>query len=217
MEKLSRESRAGQCAHQESESANGRRSPRLRRREDEELRSRGGRRCEDARPAHDDGCALARDARVPSRGGTFQAESRLRDSVDARHREQRQGSALNEMEPPIVALRGVTKRFPNGTQALAPIDLDVRDGEFVTLLGPSGCGKTTLLNLIAGLTTPSSGTIGWWGGSLAAAGVAGRKFGFVFQAPTLMPWARVDANVRLPLDLAHVDRTRAEQAVAHAL
>jgi NitT/TauT family transport system ATP-binding protein len=121
------------------------------------------------------------------------------------------------MEPPTVALRGVTKRFPNGTQALAPIDLDVRDGEFVTLLGPSGCGKTTLLNLIAGLTTPSSGNIEWWGGSLAADGAADRKLGFVFQAPTLMPWARVDANVRLPLDLAHVDRTSAEHAVAHAL
>jgi len=111
----------------------------------------------------------------------------------------------------------VTKRFPNGTQALAPIDLDVRDGEFVTLLGPSGCGKTTLLNLIAGLTTSSSGTIEWWGGSFAAAGVAERRLGFVFQAPTLMPWARVDANVRLPLDLAHVDRTSAERGVAHAL
>jgi len=111
----------------------------------------------------------------------------------------------------------VTKRFPNSTQALAPVDLDVRDGEFVTLLGPSGCGKTTLLNLIAGLTTPSSGTIEWWGGSFADADVAERKLGFVFQAPTLMPWARVDANVRLPLDLAHVDRTSAEQGVAHAL
>ena len=111
----------------------------------------------------------------------------------------------------------MTKRFPNSTQALAPVDLDVRDGEFVTLLGPSGCGKTTLLNLIAGLTTPSSGTIEWWGGSFAAAGVAERRLGFVFQAPTLMPWARVDANVRLPLDLAYVDRTSAEQGVAHAL
>jgi len=121
------------------------------------------------------------------------------------------------MEPPTVALRGVTKRFPNGTQALAPVDIEVRDGEFVTLLGPSGCGKTTLLNLIAGLTAPSSGAIEWWGGSFAGTGVAGHKLGFVFQAPTLMPWARVDANVRLPLDLAQVDRTSSEHAVAHAL
>jgi NitT/TauT family transport system ATP-binding protein len=93
----------------------------------------------------------------------------------------------------------------------------VRHGEFVTLLGPSGCGKTTLLNLIAGLIAPSHGAIEWWGGPFGATGSSGRKLGFVFQAPTLMPWARVDANVRLPLDLAHVDRTRAERAVARAL
>jgi NitT/TauT family transport system ATP-binding protein len=87
----------------------------------------------------------------------------------------------------------------------------------VTLLGPSGCGKTTLLNLIAGLTDPTSGAIDWWGGPFAATGGAGRKIGFVFQTPTLMPWARVAANVRLPLDLAHADRAAAERAVTHAL
>ena len=118
---------------------------------------------------------------------------------------------------PIVAIRGVTKRFPNGTQALAPVDLDVNEREFVTLLGPSGCGKTTLLNLIAGLAAPSSGSIEWWGGPFGATGVAGRKLAFVFQSPTLMPWARVDANVRLPLDLARVDQASADRAVAHAL
>jgi NitT/TauT family transport system ATP-binding protein len=137
--------------------------------------------------------------------------------VDARHRGQREGLALNEIAPTVVAIRGVDKRFRNGTQALAPVDLDVRHGEFVTLLGPSGCGKTTLLNLIAGLIAPSHGVIEWWGGPFSATGSSGRKLGFVFQAPTLMPWARVDANVRLPLDLAHVDRTRAERAVARAL
>jgi len=93
----------------------------------------------------------------------------------------------------------------------------VRHDEFVTLLGPSGCGKTTLLNLIAGLTVPSRGTIAWWGGPFGATGSSGRKLGFVFQAPTLMPWARVDANVRLPLDLACADRAGADRAVARAL
>ena len=111
----------------------------------------------------------------------------------------------------------MTKRFPNGTQALLPIDLDVRDGEFVTLLGPSGCGKTTVLNLIAGLIAPSSGRIAWWDGAFATTGVPGRKLGFVFQSPTLMPWGRVDTNVRLPLDLARTDRSEAEHSVAHAL
>jgi NitT/TauT family transport system ATP-binding protein len=93
----------------------------------------------------------------------------------------------------------------------------VRRGEFLTLLGPSGCGKTTLLNLIAGLVAPSAGTLRWWGGDLTATGGPGRRLAFVFQAPTLMPWARVDANVRLPLDLAAVRRDVAKREAAAAL
>jgi NitT/TauT family transport system ATP-binding protein len=93
----------------------------------------------------------------------------------------------------------------------------VHHGEFLTLLGPSGCGKTTLLNLIAGLTTPSRGAIEWWGGPFGGTGSPGRKLAFVFQSPTLMPWARVDTNVRLPLDLGRVDRSSAERAIARAL
>jgi NitT/TauT family transport system ATP-binding protein len=64
----------------------------------------------------------------------------------------------------------------------------------VSLLGPSGCGKSTALRIIAGLSTPSVGTVEWPGGE--------SKSGFVFQEPTLMPWATVAANVTLPLRLA---------------
>jgi len=117
----------------------------------------------------------------------------------------------------VVEVRGVAKTYPNGTHALAPVDFDVRRGEFVTLLGPSGCGKTTLLNLIAGLISPSVGTLRWWNGDFAATGVPGKRFAFVFQSPTLMPWARVRGNVRLPLDLAHTDRSDAERAVDDVL
>ncbi len=87
----------------------------------------------------------------------------------------------------------------------------------MTLLGPSGCGKTTLLNLIAGLISPTRGTLRWWGGDIAGTGGPGRRLAFVFQAPTLMPWARVAANVRLPLDLAGVERTAAARGAAAAL
>ena len=87
----------------------------------------------------------------------------------------------------------------------------------MTLLGTSGCGKTTLLNLIAGLIAPTSGMLRWWGGDFAATGVPGRRLGFVFQAPTLMPWARVEANVRLPLDLAGVERAAATRGAIAAL
>jgi NitT/TauT family transport system ATP-binding protein len=119
--------------------------------------------------------------------------------------------------PPVVALAGVAKTYATGTRAVAGVDLAVRRGEFVTLLGPSGCGKSTLLNLIAGLSAPDTGTIAWWGGDFAATGGPGRRMAFVFQAPTLMPWARVDANVRLPLDLAHAPRATADRDVAAAL
>jgi NitT/TauT family transport system ATP-binding protein len=104
---------------------------------------------------------------------------------------------------PIVALRGVGKTFANGVAALDRLDLDVRPGEFLTLLGPSGCGKSTALRIIAGLSEPSSGEVEWASGAAAAADR--HDIGFVFQEPTLMPWATVAGNVRLPLDLRHSD------------
>jgi NitT/TauT family transport system ATP-binding protein len=99
---------------------------------------------------------------------------------------------------PVVALRRVGKIFGNGVVALDGLDLAVRPGEFLTLLGPSGCGKSTALRIIAGLSEPTRGEVEW---SEAAEGAA-RQIGFVFQEPTLMPWATVAANVRLPLRLA---------------
>jgi len=119
--------------------------------------------------------------------------------------------------PPVVAIAGASKTWRGGTRALEPVDLVVRAGEFMTLLGPSGCGKSTLLNLVAGLAPPTTGSLSWWGGGFDATGGAGRRLAFVFQAPTLMPWARVDANVRLPLDLAGVPRARAAAEVDAAL
>ena len=112
--------------------------------------------------------------------------------------------------------RRVAKRFGGGTEALAPVDLTVRSGEFVALVGPSGCGKTTLLNLLAGLIPPSSGALHWWGAPRPDADPS-RRFAYVFQSPTLMPWADIAANVRLPLDLAGTPRAAADAAVADAL
>jgi NitT/TauT family transport system ATP-binding protein len=112
---------------------------------------------------------------------------------------------------PMVALRGVGKTFPNGVVALDGFDLDVRPGEFLALLGPSGCGKSTALRLIAGLTAPTSGRIDWAGGDTQ------RDIGFVFQEPTLMPWATVFDNVFLPLRLAGTPRSDAKDRVMEAL
>jgi NitT/TauT family transport system ATP-binding protein len=115
---------------------------------------------------------------------------------------------------PIVALTGVAKRFASGTLALDKFDLAVRGGEFLTLLGPSGCGKSTVLRLIAGLAEPSAGSIVWSGEKPRR---TGRDVGFVFQEPTLMPWATVLRNVMLPLELHGVVREIAAKRALAAL
>ena len=114
-----------------------------------------------------------------------------------------------------VRLRAVTKVYDSGVAALGPLDLDVAKGEFVSLLGPSGCGKSTALRLIAGLAAPSAGTVEV---SHRATKADGRHpIGFVFQEPTLMPWASVRDNVRLPLKLAHVTAEDADRRIGEAL
>lgn len=118
------------------------------------------------------------------------------------------------MTLPLVALRGVGKRFANGTQALAGLDLAISQREFLSLLGPSGCGKSTALRLLAGLTAPSAGSIDWSeGGPLRKPG----EIGFVFQEPTLMPWASALGNVMLPLRLAGVAKAEAAERAAAQL
>ena len=120
-------------------------------------------------------------------------------------------------QPPAVEILSAEKVFSNGTRGLAPIDLAIADGEFLTLIGPSGCGKSTLLKLIANLIEPSDGRLLWWRGNFGQVGQDSRRFAFVFQEPTLMPWARVDANVRLPLELADVAKAKAAPIVAEAI
>src|ERR1700685_2361197 len=105
---------------------------------------------------------------------------------------------------PLVTLAGVAKQFATGTLALDGIDLAIGAGEFVSLLGPSGCGKSTALRLIAGLGEPTRGSITWSGkssGNRRGRRRGGLGVGFVFQEPTLMPWATVLRNVVLPLEL----------------
>src|SRR6202166_1079426 len=114
-----------------------------------------------------------------------------------------------------VSLRGVTKVYDSGVAALGPLDLDVRKGEFVSLLGPSGCGKSTALRLIAGLSAPTSGTV--LVSQRSGQARVRHSIGFVFQEPTLMPWTSVRENVRLPLKLAHASKAEANARVEAAL
>jgi NitT/TauT family transport system ATP-binding protein len=110
-------------------------------------------------------------------------------------------------------LRGIGKTFAGGVAALGGLDLDVREGEFVSLLGPSGCGKSTALRIIAGLSEPTQGTVAWAG----AADEQAKDIGFVFQEPTLMPWATVFGNVFLPLKLAGANRAETAPRVLDML
>jgi NitT/TauT family transport system ATP-binding protein len=115
----------------------------------------------------------------------------------------------------IISLRGVCKQFSNGTLAVRDVDLDLVDGEFMSLLGPSGCGKSTLLRMIAGLGDVSAGTIDWPGSQAGSS--HGSELGFVFQEPTLMPWATALANVMIPLKIKGVARSEGEQRAAAML
>ncbi|MGZ8363181.1 MAG: ABC transporter ATP-binding protein [Caulobacteraceae bacterium] len=99
------------------------------------------------------------------------------------------------MAAPLAQLREAGVAY-GGAPALGPLSLSIAAGEIVALTGPSGCGKSTALRLLAGLEAPSSGAV--------TRQLARGETGFVFQAPTLLPWASVLDNVALPLRLAGV-------------
>ena len=120
------------------------------------------------------------------------------------------------MRRPLLTLTNVDKVYSTGVVALQGVTLTIGQGEFVSLLGPSGCGKSTALRIIAGLGERT-------GGSLTCEGDAGgsgggrRDIGFVFQEPTLMPWANVFNNIYLPLKLRGMSRSEAEPRIADAI
>jgi NitT/TauT family transport system ATP-binding protein len=114
---------------------------------------------------------------------------------------------------PLIRLDRVRKQFGTGTLAVSDMSVTIDEGDFISFLGPSGCGKSTALRMIAGLLPVTAGTITIAPGT----GAAEHDLGFVFQEPTLMPWASVFDNVFLPLRLAGVARTDAEPRIREAL
>ena len=113
--------------------------------------------------------------------------------------------AASAVERPYVNLVGVTKTYRRGhgaaaraTHALDPIDLAIRDGEFVAIVGPSGCGKSTLLRIIAGLHLPTAGEVRV-GGRLVDRPQT--EVGIVFQSPVLLDWRNVLDNVLVQIEL----------------
>lgn len=117
---------------------------------------------------------------------------------------------------PAIEVLSAEKIYPNGTRALLPVDLTIRQGEFISLLGPSGCGKSTLLKMIAGLIDPSDGKLMLFRRDRREK-QHDLPLSFVFQEATLMPWSNVHKNVRLPLDLAGVPRAEADTRVREIL
>ena len=111
---------------------------------------------------------------------------------------------------PVVRIEGVDKVFTSDTAtttALKGIDLEIRRGEFISLIGPSGCGKSTLLRVIGDLVAPTAGTVEV-NGKPAARARLDRDYGMVFQAPVLFDWRSVEDNVKLPLELMGYDSAR---------
>ena len=114
-------------------------------------------------------------------------------------------------DQPVVRLAGVDKVFAREdgavTRALDGITLDIRRGDFVSLIGPSGCGKSTLLRIIGDLTSPSAGSV-TINGKRADQARRDRDYGMVFQAPVLFDWRTVEDNVKLPLEIMGWDGPR---------
>ena len=121
---------------------------------------------------------------------------------------------------PVVRLSGVSRVFArrDGSvmTALEGIDLDIRRGEFVSLIGPSGCGKSTLLRIIGDLIKPSSGSA-IVNGKPADRARQDRDYGMVFQAPVLFDWRTVEDNVKLPLEIQGLDPARRQEKAAEML
>jgi NitT/TauT family transport system ATP-binding protein len=115
-----------------------------------------------------------------------------------------------------VSVKGVSKQFKGGTTALQDIDLEIEQGEFISLIGPSGCGKSTLLRIIGDLIEPSRGEVSVNGKSARQAR-RDHDYGIVFQDAVLYDWRTVARNIALPLELAGWERDRRKQRVDEML
>jgi spermidine/putrescine transport system ATP-binding protein len=119
-------------------------------------------------------------------------------------------------EGALLSFRGVRKEF-DGVVAVQGVDLDVREGEFITLLGPSGCGKTTLLRMVAGFERPSAGSILLEGRDVAGRPPELRPFNMVFQSYALFPHMSVFDNVAYGLRTAKLAEDEIRRRVSSSL
>jgi multiple sugar transport system ATP-binding protein len=115
-----------------------------------------------------------------------------------------------------IQLRGVTKRYPDGTEAVKQVDLDIGDGEFMILVGPSGCGKSTALRMIAGLEDISEGDLVIGGETVNDLPPKDRDIAMVFQNYALYPHMTVRENMGFALKLAKTDKAEIDSKVEEA-
>ncbi len=123
------------------------------------------------------------------------------------------------LDRPAASLSGVTRIFgtpgrAGAVHALGPIDLDLRQGEFLSVVGPSGCGKSTLIDLVSGLSPPTAGRIAIGGKTVM--GVP-EGVGVVFQEDASFPWLTVRENIAFGLRRAGVDAAEIGRRVEYAL
>ena len=124
---------------------------------------------------------------------------------------------MSATETAMIEFRDLRKSFRRGSvvvDALGPVSMKVKPGEFVALLGPSGCGKSTTLNMTAGLMRPTGGTV-WFDG--APVTKVNTRVGYLTQRDTLLPWRSVSGNVSIPLEIQNVPRERRREMVQEAL
>ncbi len=121
---------------------------------------------------------------------------------------------------PVVSLKNVNQIFGNGTNnqtvALQDIQLDIRAGEFISLIGPSGCGKSTLLRVVGDLIAPTNGDVKV-NGKPAPQARLDRDYGMVFQSPVLFEWRSVQHNVELPLEVLKINKAERQRRAKEML
>ena len=127
--------------------------------------------------------------------------------------------ALLKEETPEIEINHVSMYYQTGSTevlALKDVTVDIKKGEFISLLGPSGCGKTTLLRIMADLLQPTQGSVKISGSTAKEARLA-QKYGIVFQSPVLYDWRKVRKNVTLPLEMMKVPKAEQEKRVDELL
>ncbi len=114
---------------------------------------------------------------------------------------------MTDLAAPALSFKHISMRFPDGTQAIDDVSLDLHKGEFITIVGPSGCGKSTLLKIASGLLKQTSGEVT----------IDRSRIGYVFQDATLLPWRTVRKNIELLPELHDVPKADREKAAQDAL